>query len=56
MKKVGSFILVLLIFGCSQKFSKYADAAKSWEPEIQQTIWLRIQQFVAVTAGQNSPI
>ena len=36
MKKVGSFILVLLVFGCSQKFSKYADAAKSWEPEIQQ--------------------
>jgi hypothetical protein len=36
MKKVGSFLLVLLVFGCSQKFSKYEDAAKSWESEIQQ--------------------
>jgi hypothetical protein len=36
MKKVGSFILVLLIFGCSQKFTKYEDAAKGWESEIQR--------------------
>jgi hypothetical protein len=36
MKKVGSFLLVLLIFGCSHKFTKYEDAAKGWESEIQR--------------------
>lgn len=36
MKKIGSLLLVLLVFSCSQKFSKYEDAAKSWEPAIQK--------------------
>jgi hypothetical protein len=36
MKKIGSLILVAFVFGCSPKFTKYEDAAKSWEPEVQQ--------------------
>ncbi len=35
-KKIGFFILWAFIFGCSPKFSKYQDAAKSWESEIQK--------------------
>ncbi|MDP5138969.1 MAG: hypothetical protein NWP83_00695 [Spirosomaceae bacterium] len=36
MKKISPFLLVLVLFGCSQKFTKYEDAAKSWESEIQR--------------------
>lgn len=36
MKKIGSLILLIVIFGCSPKFTQYEEAAKSWEPEIQK--------------------
>ncbi len=36
MKKISPFLLILVLFGCSQKFAKYEDTAKSWESEIQQ--------------------
>lgn len=39
-EKIGSFILLILVFGCSPKFSKYQNAAKSWESEIQKLVAL----------------
>lgn len=36
MKKIGSLLLLAFIFGCSPKFTKYEEASKSWEPEIQR--------------------
>lgn len=36
MKKIGSLLFIIFAFGCSPKFTKYEDAAKSWESEIQK--------------------